>query len=157
MVRAQRGGCVKILHVTPSFYPAHYYGGPTASVFALCQRLRHLGNEVRVLTTNANGPSVVNDGGEELLDGIPVRYCARWLQPDLAPALLSSLPGLVRWADVVHVTGVFSYSTPPALLSALMLERPVVSVAQGLPAALGHEAARTPEARLAVRAEERGP
>src|SRR5690242_3503877 len=47
---------LKVLHVTPSFYPAFAYGGPTYSAYALCRSLARQGSEVRVLTTDANGP-----------------------------------------------------------------------------------------------------
>src|SRR5947209_8100966 len=50
---------MKVLHVTPSFYPALVYGGPTQSVYQLCCALVRNKCEVRVLTTDANGPDAV--------------------------------------------------------------------------------------------------
>ena len=48
---------MKVLHVTPAFYPATYWGGPIVSVFAACNALaRQDAVELRVLTTDAAGP-----------------------------------------------------------------------------------------------------
>src|SRR5579872_3926448 len=52
---------MRVLHVSPSFYPAHVYGGPTQSTYQLCRSLAKLGNEVRVLTTDADGLHTVLD------------------------------------------------------------------------------------------------
>jgi hypothetical protein len=52
----QRPG-MKVLQVTPTYYPATYWGGPIFSTHALCNALatRH-DIELRVLTTDAAGP-----------------------------------------------------------------------------------------------------
>ena len=44
---------MKILHITPSYFPAIKYGGPTESVHLLNKALVEKGIEVCVLTTNA--------------------------------------------------------------------------------------------------------
>jgi hypothetical protein len=48
---------MKVLQVTPTYYPATYWGGPIFSTHALCNALatRH-DIELRVLTTDAAGP-----------------------------------------------------------------------------------------------------
>ena len=50
---------MKILIVTPSFLPAHVYGGPTVSVSQLAKNIAK-NNEVLVLTTLANGKDELN-------------------------------------------------------------------------------------------------
>ena len=50
---------MKIAHISPIFYPAYIYGGPIESVYQLCLALAGNGCEVKVLTTNANGPQAV--------------------------------------------------------------------------------------------------
>ena len=124
---------MRILHLSPSFYPATYYGGPIRSGFALCTELVKLSCEVRVLTTNSNGPRVVpTPPGEEIvLNGIRVVYCRRLMNPDIAPSLLLRLPDEVRKADLVHITGVFSYTTLPGLAAAAFWRKPVVLTPRG--------------------------
>jgi len=124
---------MNVLHLTPSFYPALFWGGPTESGYALCRHLSRLGCSVRVLTSNDNGPTVVDQptGKDVVLDdGVTVRYCRR-VVADIAPAWLAELPRWVRWADMVHLTAVFSASTPPALAAAALYRRPVVWTPRG--------------------------
>jgi glycosyltransferase involved in cell wall biosynthesis len=124
------GDGLKIAHVVPSFFPAHVYGGPIQSVYALCNALARLRCEVRVLTTNANGLEAVLpvDTARELRlgDGISVRYCARRIRHSVAPELLRLLPDYVRWADVVHLTAVYNFTTFPTLAAARRQSKPVV-------------------------------
>jgi glycosyltransferase involved in cell wall biosynthesis len=121
---------VKVLHVIPSFYPAHYYGGPVQSTFHLCRKLADAGCVVRVLTTNANGPSaeldVPTESEVEAAPGVRVLYAKRAGSESLSWALLGRLSEMVRWADVVHVTAVYSFPVIPAMLAARMAGKPVV-------------------------------
>ncbi|MBZ5566483.1 MAG: glycosyltransferase [Acidobacteriia bacterium] len=121
---------LRIAHLVPSFYPAHFYGGPIQSVYALCNGLARRGCEVRVLTTNANGLNAVLDvdtAREHLMgDGISVRYCARRLRHSVSPELLRLLPDYVRWADVVHLTAVYNFTTFPTMATARRQRKPLV-------------------------------
>ena len=121
---------MRVLHVVPSFYPAHVYGGPIQSVYALCRHLARNGCEVRVLTTNANGRRAVLDVDTkrdiELAPGVNVRYCSRLRPESTSPELLRALPRYLRWADIVHLTAVYNFPTIPALLACKVLGKPVV-------------------------------
>ena len=120
---------MKVLHVSPSFYPAHYYGGPTQSVYALCRALSTQGCDVMVLTSNANGPKVVDvpvNSEIAMEDQVRTIYCGRLFKPDIAPSMVQFLPRAMRWADLVHITGVFSVSSLLALSAASSANRPVV-------------------------------
>ena len=121
---------LKIAHIVPSFYPAHHYGGPIQSVYALCNALARLRCEVRVLTTNANGLDAVLDVDTtrelRMGDGISVRYCARRLRHSVSPELLRLLSDYVRWADIVHLTAVYNFTTFPTLAAARRQSKPVV-------------------------------
>ena len=47
---------MRILHITPTYYPATYWGGPIFSVYALNNALAALPDiELKVLTTNVVG------------------------------------------------------------------------------------------------------
>src|ERR1700738_4237954 len=121
---------MKILHVVPSFHPAYSYGGPIRSTFELCRNLGELGCEVRVLTTNANGLDQVldvnKDEDAELPEGFRVRYCPRRLRHSVSPTLMRLLPAYMRWADVVHLTGVYNFPPFPTILLARLLKKPLI-------------------------------
>ncbi len=120
---------MKVLHIIPSFYPARAYGGAIESAYGLCRNLARLGHEVRVLTTTANGSRkvlVVPTNQEVPVDGVRVRYTPRWMGDSVAPGLVRHLPAYVGWADVVHVTAVYSFPVIPALATCALLARPVV-------------------------------
>lgn len=121
---------MKVLEVVPSFYPAHIYGGPIQSLYHLCRSLADLGCDVKVLTTNANGPRAnldVDTRDEVELDGrFRVRYCRRLLFGSVSWRMLLRLPSYAKWADVIHLTSVYSFPTLPALVLARLLGKPVV-------------------------------
>ena len=119
---------MRVLHVVPSFYPATCYGGPIHSVLSLCNGLTQKGCEVRVLTTDANGESRLtakeqNDPTLRLLD---VRFCRRIGRGMISPSLLRKLSQDAKWADLIHLTAVYSFPTFPTLLAARLLQKPLV-------------------------------
>jgi glycosyltransferase involved in cell wall biosynthesis len=119
---------VKVLHVTPWFYPAHRYGGPIQSQLHLCRALAAAGCDLRVLTINANGPEPLGlDGSRDLpLEGFSVRYCNRGFSASGSLQMLRLLPQYVRWADVVHLTAVYSFPTMPTLAASRWYGKPLV-------------------------------
>lgn len=125
----RRGRALKVAHVVPTYYPAHVYGGPIQSVYHLCRGLALAGCDVRVLTTDANGETrldVDTTREVELADRVRVLYCRRDRKPDISRQFVAALPGLVRWADVVHLTAVYSFPTIPTLAVAKLMKKPVV-------------------------------
>lgn len=127
---------LKVVHVIPSFYPAHIYGGPMQSVYHLCRSLQHHNCEVRVLTTNANGAHAVLDTPTDrevlLEDELRVRYCPRIMPDSISPALIKWLPHYAAWADVIHITAVYSFPIIPALVTAKLFGKPVVWSSRGM-------------------------
>jgi glycosyltransferase involved in cell wall biosynthesis len=120
---------MKVLHVTPSFYPAHVYGGPTQAVYELCRNLAKLGSEVRVLTTDTNGLDKVLDVEKDqdvFVEGFRVRYCRRRFRHSVSPTLVRLLRPYTFWADVVHLHYVYSFPTFPTLLQCRLLGKPVI-------------------------------
>jgi glycosyltransferase involved in cell wall biosynthesis len=121
---------MKILHVVPAFHPSTAYGGPIEAVYRLCRLLAEQGDDVRVLTTNGNGRNDVIPVDLErevaLTDGLRVRYCERRSRQSVSPTLVKLLPSYVRWADVVHLSGVYSFPTIPTLLGCRLLGKPLV-------------------------------
>lgn len=119
---------MNVLHVSPTFFPATYWGGPIFSTLGLCEALaRRPGVLLRVLTTDSAGPGA-NDRVPPGAWRAPfeVRYCPKRFGADIAPGLFGRLPAAVRWADVVHLTGVYSPPTLPTLALCRLLGRPLV-------------------------------
>lgn len=121
---------MKVLFIAPSFHPATYYGGPIPVNYAFCNSLAKTEQlQLRVLTTDADGPSkriAVQSIPEKLDEGYEVYYCRRACRPDISPRLLLRLFGMIREADVVHLNGVYSFTTVPTLMLCRLLKRPVV-------------------------------
>jgi len=127
---SRRQSNLKVLHVAPYFMPARSYGGPVESVYHLCLNIARAGCEVRVLTTNSDGigRKLNVDVGRPIAvaAGFEVRYMRRMARHSVAPAMLFRLLPEVRWADVVHLTGVYSYPAIPTLLATGILRKPLV-------------------------------
>jgi len=123
---------LRVLHVTPAFYPATFWGGPIFSTFGLCNALAHTDSiEVRVLTTDTAGPKLSERVSVKAFPmrypaGYEVFFCRRWWAASISPSMLLRLWPMIRWADVVHLTAVYSPPTIPTLLICRFLGKPVV-------------------------------
>lgn len=120
--------------MSPSFYPAHVYGGPTQSTNELCRSLAKLGCEVRVLTTDADGLHKVLDVEKQRdvrVEGFTVRYCRRRFRHSVSPMLVRLLRSYAAWADVVHLQYVYSFPTLPTLFQCRLASKPVIWSPQG--------------------------
>ena len=110
--------------------PARSYGGLVESLYRLCLGVAAVGCEVRVLTTNSDGigRTLGVDTGRliAIAAGLEVRYLPRLGRHAVAPSMLPRLVREVRRADVVHLTGVYSFPTIPTLFTAAMLRKPLV-------------------------------
>jgi glycosyltransferase involved in cell wall biosynthesis len=123
---------MNVLHVSPAFYPATYWGGPIFSVYGLCNALATLpGVELRVLTTDTAGPHRYQKVEVAQLpmrypSGYEVYFTRRLAGTSVAPGLLMRLLAMIRWADVVHLTAIYSFPTIPTLFVCRLLEKPLV-------------------------------
>src|ERR1700752_1627047 len=121
---------MRVLFVSPSFYPAFHYGGPIFINRSFCQALAQDEDvEVTVLTTDANGPGRrlnANSASANQHANYAIKDCRRVLPPDIAPGLLLRLGGMIREADVVHLNGVYSFTTIPTLAWCRLMKKPLV-------------------------------
>lgn len=109
---------MKILCIVGYYKPAYVYGGPVKSVSSLCEGLAGIGNEVSVITTNANGNNKfldVNPEQRTLIDGVQVCYYpvvwpfARWI-PFYSPAMGRACRKIISEFDVVYLPGTWTYA-----------------------------------------------
>lgn len=83
------------------------------------------------MTTDGDGPKARD---RVSVEGFPARapagyeiyHCRRWWGASFSPGLLSRLLPMIRWADVVHLTAVYSSPTVPTLSLCKALGKPVV-------------------------------
>jgi len=89
--------------------------------------------ELRVLTTDSDGPRRIDVKSfpVKLPANYDVYYCRRWFGPDIAPRMFWLLPRMIRWADVVHLTAVYSPPTIPTLALCRLLRKPVMWSTRG--------------------------
>ena len=97
---------MKILHITPAYYPAIYWGGPIFSVYHLNNALAKIpGVELKVLTTDSAGPKVTDrliEEEKQMTFPYQVIFTRRIAGACVSMGLLTRLSPLIRWADVVH-------------------------------------------------------
>jgi len=122
---------MKILHVSPSYYPATYWGGPIFSVNALNIALAKFEEiEITVLTTDSAGPSVSErlplESSYSINDNIKIIYSRRIWGASTSLDLLMSLPSLIKTSDIVHLTGTYSFPTLPTLFICRLFRKPIV-------------------------------
>src|SRR5215831_332131 len=109
---------MRILHVIPSFAPAWYHGGPVYAAFGLTRALVQQGHKVTVMTTNINGPGILDVplGQPVLMDGVEVWYFP--LQRPRAWCFSRPLGLALRQQvsdfDLVHIHSVFLWPTSAA-------------------------------------------
>jgi glycosyltransferase involved in cell wall biosynthesis len=126
---------MKILHVIPSFAPAWRYGGPIFYAYGLARALATKGHEVTVMTTNIDGPSVLDVPVDRpvQMDGIEVQYFAverpRWYC--FSRAMAYALKQQVTRFDLVHIHTIFLWPTSIAAFWCRRQSVPYIVLPQG--------------------------
>jgi glycosyltransferase involved in cell wall biosynthesis len=134
---------MKVLHVVP--YASAIYGGPVTVVAQMAETLSGLGVEVDVVTTTAHGGNEldVQIGQPVINNGVRYFYFPRqglkfWM---FSWPLRQWLYQHVRDYDLVHVHGLFAYTTLPACAAARHFGKPYVITPHGVldPWCLSHK------------------
>ena len=144
---------MNILHISPAYYPATYWGGTIFADYGLNNALARLPDvNLRVLTTDTAGPKIADRLDVRHLDmGLfprqEVLFARRVAGACVSSEMLRNLPSLIGWADVVHLTATYSFPTLPTLFLCLLMNKPLVWSPHG--AILdAHEWAGAPRKRL---------
>lgn len=101
---------LRILHVSPSFYPAWAYGGVPRCAYELCRELVQLGHEVTAWTTDVFDRDSRLGSERAVVDGIRVRRfrnvsnrLAHDFQLYLPRGVFAAARTIVADFDVVHI------------------------------------------------------
>ncbi len=136
--RANGAPALRVLAVVGELSPAVTGGGPSRTVLALAQALRLAGNDVRVLTTDADGRGTIHVPAAREVNGVLVHTARRWFARPwvlgalhVAPGMAGNLVRAIRWADVVVVHGVWVFTAVAASACASLLRRPYVLMPHG--------------------------
>jgi glycosyltransferase involved in cell wall biosynthesis len=123
---------LNVLLITPTYYPAVYFGGPIFATMNLMDELAARFNcGVRVLTTDAAGPSLAERINFDSIPatykgGYDVHFSRRIGGVSIAPGLLSSALFNLGWADIVYLNGTYSFPTLPILGLCKVFAKPLV-------------------------------
>lgn len=131
---AERDRRMRILHVTPSYYPAVRYGGTTYTIHSLTRSLARRGHAVHVYTTNIDGGAIESLRGKtKIIDGVTVHYFQTAI-PRIYWSwdMLRELRANMSRFDIVHAHGAFIYPTAAARRSAGRARAPFVFSPRGM-------------------------
>jgi glycosyltransferase involved in cell wall biosynthesis len=125
---------MKVLIVIPGV--GNVYGGPSKSVLELADTIGKLGISVDIVTTNANGATVLD---VPLLTWIKeenyrIQYFPHWdiLNHKVTWSLTRWLFQNVSDYDLVHTNGIFSYMVLPAYWACQVYKIPYIATPHGM-------------------------
>lgn len=126
---------MRILQITPIYYPELQFGGPPQKIHALSRGLVERGHQVRVLTTQSTRPLAHHSQG---IGGVEVQYLpwvgVGWWR---VPFYANKLAGAIRQANIVHGYGLYNFLCPRANFWARQMQRPFVLEPLGMYPAQG--------------------
>lgn len=126
---------MKVLHVTPSYFPAIQFGGPIQSVHLLNKSLIAQGVRVDVFTTNAGLESqkMYQSANWHDVDGVKVKYFpyVGYVHYNLSWKLFRNLLKSVAQYDLVHITAVWNFPVLAASLACRLRGVPYVISPRG--------------------------
>jgi glycosyltransferase involved in cell wall biosynthesis len=125
---------LKILFVSPSFYPATYYGGPVYSTYNTARTLANAGVQVYVVTTNSNGNKKLNVKTNKFINihnNLNVKYYALGSKRGFSFLMFLFLWNDIRKVNIIYLVSVFSPPTPLTLFLSIVLRKKIILSPQG--------------------------
>jgi len=115
---------MRLLFVTPFYYPEHKFGGPPQKIHALASELIDRQFEVLVLTFDSENP---RNHERKLVENIPVQYVP-WIGKGLRQLPLDRhfLSRAIHGAQVIHCYGLYNLLCPLAMQFARRFQKPTV-------------------------------
>ncbi|QQS35704.1 MAG: glycosyltransferase [Ignavibacteriales bacterium] len=105
---------MKIACISPSFYPAFYYGGPIFSTYYNALELSKLGVEIYVSTTDANGDESLDVKTNMFIEHTKnffIKYYSPSTKNGFSYKMFGGLKKDIEDSDIVYTQSVFSLST----------------------------------------------
>jgi len=139
---------MRILHISPSYYPAFKYGGPIHSIHLLNKALVSKGVRIDVVTTNA-GLDNINDIVLNQWDSVDrvrvkrLRYSG-YEHYNFSPQLLRETMSIKTY-DLAHITSTWNFPVLAGSLACMLWGRPYIISPRG---ALSDEAIHLRTANL---------
>jgi glycosyltransferase involved in cell wall biosynthesis len=125
---------MNLTFITPSFYPATYYGGPIYSLYHLAKVLAKRGIKVYAVTTNANGDkrlNVITNKFTAIAENLFVKYYAFSTGSGFSPFMFLFLWNDIRKADIIYLVSVFSPPTPLTIILAALFRKKIILSPRG--------------------------
>lgn len=119
---------MKILVVSPFFYPAYHYGGPVETLYQNGKAWVEQGHAVEVVTTDANGRGRLKVDTKKSADvaGMRVWYCRRLFLSAVSVSLLAKLFRRIKTADLVVLDFVYSFPAIPTIVLCRLFRKKLV-------------------------------
>ena len=132
---------LKILSVSPSYYPANEFGGPVTALKSLNKYLNLTKSKVNVLTTAHEIPSLKNKYKKTKVDNVVVEYFPvikffNFLSPTgwhFSPKLFTSLLRKSKNTDVIYCRSLWNFPTIACYIASLLNNKPLIIAATGKP------------------------
>ena len=125
---------MKILFISPTFFPSTYYGGPIYSTYELAKALKKTGVDVKVITTNANGKEKLKlktGVFHKLENNLPVKYYNSIDSRGTSLSMLLNLSKEIKNSDIVYLVSIFSPPTPFTIFLCKLYKKPLIISPRG--------------------------
>lgn len=125
---------MNLLFITPSFYPATYYGGPIYSTYELAKAIKKQDVDIKVITTNANGSErlqIKTGVFHKLENELPVKYFKSIDSRGTSLSMLFNLSKEIKKTDVVYLISIFSPPTPFVIHLSKRFDKPLIISPRG--------------------------
>lgn len=125
---------MKILFISPSFFPSIHYGGPIYSTYELAKALKKANIDIRVITTNANGNDKLNIKSgvfHKLENELPVKYFNSFDSRGTSLSMILNLRKEIKKSDIVYLVSIFSPPTPFTVFLCRLYKKPLIISPRG--------------------------
>lgn len=123
-----------LLVISPSFYPATYYGGPIFSLYNSVISLTKNGLQIFVSTTNCNGKKKLKVEVNKFLElekNLFVKYYSSGTESGFSLRMFLTLWKDIKGKDCIYLVSIFSPPTPLVIFLNLFFRKPLILSPRG--------------------------